>query len=68
MALDYREFDTVTLYRADQAMTSLLDMRVLPDPLQDDVYLFFGEAHAELLRRPDFDEIASSAKPRSGRG
>lgn len=63
MAFDYKTFDTSTLFRADQIMASLLDMRVLSDPLQDDLYLFFVEVRSELYQRPDFDEAASQRNP-----
>jgi predicted DCC family thiol-disulfide oxidoreductase YuxK len=61
MAFDYKTADTSTIYRAYQIMASLLDMRVLPDPLRDDLYLFFAEVRAELYQRPDFDEVAGQA-------
>ncbi len=53
---DIRDVETPQLYAALKRMHALLDMRVLPDPLQDSVYLFSMEVEHEVRARPDFEE------------
>ncbi len=54
-----RDVDTDKLYCAYMRIIALLDTRILPDPLQDDMYLFSMTVWQELQTRPEIDEVKS---------
>lgn len=59
MTMEYEKLDTENLFSALQAMETILDFRILTDPLQDELYIFYTGVRAVLYARSDFDAIAS---------
>ena len=60
--LDISTFTVDQIAAAHERIIALLDMRILPDPLQDDVYLFsFELARAARERREEAPEDAGIA-------
>jgi hypothetical protein len=49
--LDLAVFTDEQISTAYERVIALLDMRVLPDPLQDDVYIFSAQLTREMTKR-----------------